>query len=165
MLRAILAAIVGFVVMTLVGAILITGLWFSLGSDFAFKEGSTSTSDSWALLLLGTGLIAAIAGGAVAATIGGVHSGRAINLLLGLNLAIGVFAIASWFMMDPDKLPGDTTVDDLSFVEASQVARPPIWYNPAVVVIGLIGIYIGGTYLAKRSIAAHDLQEQRASSE
>lgn len=156
MTRAILAAFLGFVVMSLISFALITALWFMLGSDFAFKQGTTSTSDSWALLLLGVGLVGAIAGGCTAAMVGGFHSGKAVNFLLGLNLALGIFAIAGWFLLEPASLPGDTSIDELTFVEAGQYARPPIWYNPAVVVIGLIGIYIGGTYLAKRSIAAHD---------
>ena len=142
MRRNILAAIAGYAVMAVL-VIAGTGVaWLALGSAGAFDGEGPEPSTPWLALNLMSGLIAAVFGGLVARRIGG--SGKAVRILLGLVVALGlVFAVVAT-VAAPEPEPAGKPVVEMSWAEAGQYARQPAWYNWLIPFVGAAGVLLGG---------------------
>jgi hypothetical protein len=91
MLRAILAAIVGYVLLAVVLMALYFGAYFAVGVERSFQPTSYEPSTLWLALMFASGLVAAIPGGFVATKIGGA---RGVRILLGLLVAMAALEVA-----------------------------------------------------------------------
>ncbi len=144
-LRDLLAAIAGYATMA-VAVFAGTGIaWAALGPEGAFREGTTEAATGWSLAMCAFGLLASIAGGAIAALAGSRSSGRRpVVILAGLVLALGLAAAVLQLRGAPSPPPGAERTAELTFFEAGAVARSPVWYNFAIPLIGAIGAILGG---------------------
>lgn len=142
MLRNVLGAVLGYVVMVIVVLAGIGVAWMILGGSGAFDGEGPVPSMAWVVNNLLFGFVAAIAGGFAARKIG--RSMTAVKILVGLILAFG-----AWFAVTADssyakREPVGKPVAEMSFTEAGQHARNPSWYNFVIPLVGVAGVLIGG---------------------
>jgi hypothetical protein len=139
--RTILAVIAGYLAMAALILGSFSGLYYVMGPDRAFQPGAYDPSTQWILASLVLGIIAAIVGGYVTASIDG--SARAIRALALLVVVLGVgMAVAT--MGGTDTRPTVRT-GDVSNSEAMMNARQPAWVSFSFPVIGALGVLIGGS--------------------
>ncbi len=144
MIRAVIAAFLGYVVTVICVMAGIATVWYSLGNAFAFDGETTTASTGWSLLMLICGFAAAIVGGCAAAKIGGPKGRLAVRVLLGLIIVLGCLTFYAQMNATPMPLPEGVAIQDLTFMEAGQYAVSPMWYNVAIVIVGGIGVWLGG---------------------
>lgn len=150
MLRTTIAAVLGYVVMVIGVLSGITGVWFAMGNAFAFEGDSVVASLPWSLTMLGVGFLAACLGGVVAAVVGGPRRKNAVKTLIGMIVILGFLTAASQWNLPVKELPESKSIADLTFMEAGQYARSPNWYNVAIVIVGMIGVWLSGLVLCRR---------------
>ncbi len=148
MLRTVLGALIGYLVIAVITLLGVAGLWVVLGAEAAFREGTTVASNLWAGANCVIGLVAAIMGGLVAAAIGRHPTRLPVKVLAGLVLLLGMILAFRQLDVQPDPLPEGKTVAELTFVEAGTVAVSPTWYNFAIPLIGTLGVLMGGYLVA-----------------
>jgi hypothetical protein len=142
--RAIVGAIVGYIVII---AIVIGGLfaaWAVLGGSGSFEGDGPYPSSAWNAAALASGFIAAIAGGWVARKLG--RSALGVKILVGLMLVLGLYgaltAEASYQKRSAEAVAKPAS--ELTFMEAGQVAKNPAWYNWVIPFVGVAGALLGG---------------------
>lgn len=150
MVRAILAAVGGYVFMVMIVMTGIAAVWFSMGNQFAFDGESNRASMKWTLAMLASGLVASIAGGLFASLVGGTKGNSAVRILLGIVLVLGLLSLAAQLVAEPPMMPEGTKVADLTFVEAGTYAVSPMWYNVAIIFVGLGGTCFGGRQVRRQ---------------
>jgi hypothetical protein len=123
--RNILAAIGGYVVMILVVFVGIGSAWMILGASGAFAGESPTPSSAWMVGNLVSGFMAAVAGGWAARRVG--TSSASVRILIGLVLVLGVVSLLLSQGASVQAL--DKPVADLTFMEAGSYAVQPAWYN------------------------------------
>lgn len=135
MLRNILAAIAGYLVMAAVLFVLFSLLWVTLGPTNAFQPDSWVVSDYWVIGTVVLGFAAAYIAGRVCARIG--HDARAATILIALVIVLGVVrALMQVEMAGPRP-------EDLSMMEATEGARHPVWFDWLNPLIGAAGVWLG----------------------
>ncbi len=149
--RAILGVIVGYILMA--GAVFgsFAVAWMVLGADGAYKEGLWEISTTWMIMMFAVGLIAAMIGGAVCATIAAKGS-KAAAVLAGLVLVFGL-ALAGYKLAAPQEDLPTVREGEVTMFEVSENTRQPtamLFGNP---VIGLIGVLIGARLTRRKSAA------------
>ncbi len=144
MIRAIVAAVVGYVGMVCVVMLGIAATWFSLGNEFAFAGETVYASQGWTIASLVGGAVAAVFGGRLATLVSRKKPVLATKILIGLVIVLGAITIAMNLTTDVPELPEGTKIADLDFLEAGQYARSPMWYHFAIVIVGVIGVSCGG---------------------
>ena len=93
----------------------------------------------WVAVSTILGLIAAIIGGYVAATL--AKSGTAVKITAGIVLVMGIITIAV-IMGSPGAVEARTA--DVSNFEAMGKAQTPLWVSVIDPVVGIISVFIGG---------------------
>lgn len=143
MLRAIIAVIVGYVVMFIWVVATLTAAWFALGSDFAFNEGTYEASTGWSVVMLVLGLVGAVIAGCVTASIG--RAAAPVKVLAGIVLVLGL-AEAAVHQLRPEEPETEPAapVEELAVWEAAGKSQPPAWYSFTIPVVGCAGVLIGG---------------------
>lgn len=140
MLRSILGAVGGYVVIVIVVLAGIGLAWMALGGEGAFAGDGPAPSTTWMLINLGTGFVAALAGGCAARAIG--TSATAVYILIGLILVLGLVSAVVGAGAEGSAI--DKPVAELTFAEAGQYAVQPGWYNWVVPIVGAAGAWLGG---------------------
>jgi hypothetical protein len=143
MIRAISSAILGYVTMVIVILGGIAATWFGLGNRFAFVDNTNQASLGWSLLQLVSGLVASCLGGWVAARVAASRANLAIKIFTGLILVLGLLSLAMHLAVTPPPLPEGKTIDSLTFTEAAEFARSPVWYDAVIILVGILGIRVG----------------------
>lgn len=143
MIRAILSAILGYVTMVIVILGGIAATWFGLGNRFAFVDDTNQASLGWSSLQLVSGFAAACLGGWVAARVAAGRANLAIKILTGLILVLGLVSLGMHLAIAPLPLPEGKTIDSLTFTEAAEFARSPVWYDAVIILVGILGIRVG----------------------
>lgn len=153
MVRAILSAIAGYVVMVFVviGGIALT--WYGLGNRFAFVGDTNDASLGWSLIQLLNGAFAAALGGYAAMNLGGAKGPLASRILLGMLVLLGLLSLSMALNATPPPMPEGKTIDSLTFTEAGQFARSPTWYHFAIVAVGCAGVWVGSRCCTPKSNA------------
>jgi hypothetical protein len=144
MVKPILSAVLGYVVMVICVLLGIATVWFAMGPQFAFDGESVNASVNWSLSMIGCGLIAAMIGGFVAAKTAGSSRSRALQCLIALVIVLGLVTFVMQRSSEPQPLPEGMTIETLTFQDAGKYAVSPTWYNVAIVIVGVIGVWIGG---------------------
>ncbi len=149
--RAILGVIVGYLVMA--GAVFgsFAVAWMVMGADGTYKEGSWEVSTTWMIMMFAVGLIAAMIGGAVCATIAAKGS-KAAMVLAGLVLVVGL-ASAGFMMIAPEEEMPTVRESGATMFEATQYSQEPTVMLLGNPVIGLVGVLIGARLLRRKSAA------------
>ena len=142
-LKNIIAAIVGYVVMFATIFIGFSIVWSILGANGAFQAGSWDVTGTWIGASIVVGIIAAIAGGFVCSKLGANH--HAVAILIGLVVVLGIVSA----IPDASVATGPRP-DGVSLFESMTSVRQPrwiAWLNP---VIGAIGVVLGARLEAKK---------------
>lgn len=139
MLRKILAVVVGLIVMMVIVSAGFTAGVFGLGLDWILEPGRYEATMRWSLIAMGTGLVAAAAGGLVCAIVS--RSSGAPKVLAACVLVLGALsAITTVVSTRPDPGPrpaGELMGDTLKKLEE------PTWVAIANPVVGCVGVMIG----------------------
>jgi hypothetical protein len=144
MLRTIASVVLGYVAMVFLVILSIAACWFGLGNEFAFEGESNRASVGWSLIILSGGFAAAIVAGCITAKVAGAKCRSAATKgLVGVILVLGLLSAISSFTMTPTPMPEGKSIRDLTFTEAGQYARSPAWYEFAIIVVGMGGVYLG----------------------
>jgi len=144
MARAILAAILGYVVIVAVVIGSLALAWAFLGGAGSFDGEGPYPSTAWTGTAVVAGFIAAFLGGWVAFKVG--RSGLAVKILVGLMLVLGLYGALTAESSYQKRVANavDKPVADLTFMEAGQVAKSPAWYNWIIPFVGAAGAMLGG---------------------
>ncbi len=146
--RSIAGAVVGYIVLALIIMGCYTAAFLGLGPSFAFQsDGSTNVTMGWLMLMVVVSLLAAVAGGYVAAMVGGGSGARAVQFLLVLVLVLGVISAVAEMGKE---VPADLNPSQLSNIEAAQYAVQPTWFAFTVPVLGMVGVWFGGLLYRRR---------------
>ena len=142
--RAILGAVVAYVVVVIVVIGSLALAWAVLGGSGSFTGEGPYPSTAWNAAALVSGFIAAVIAGWVALKVG--RSALAVKILVGLMLVLGIFGALtaeSAYEKRAQKAV-DKPVADLTFMEAGAVAKNPAWYNWVIPFVGAAGALLGG---------------------
>lgn len=145
MIRALLSAVLGYVVMVIVILGGIAATWFGLGNRFAFVGDTNQASLGWSLLQLASGLAAACVGGWLTARVAGGRASLAIKILTAVILTLGMISLVAHLTIVPPPMPEGKTIDSLTFTEAAEFARYPVWYDAVIILVGVVGIRVGAS--------------------
>lgn len=141
MARTIIAVVAGYLCMFVLVSVTITGVFLLMGAEWSFKPGSFEASNGWIVMSLVANLIIGIIGGFICALI--AKGGKAP-----LVLALVVFALGLAFAV-PAVVAHRANADlvrsgTVTFTDAMQKAREPLWVPFTAPIIGAVGVLIGG---------------------
>lgn len=148
MWRKALAVVAGYVVMAVFIMVTLTIAWSVLGPSFAFAEGTTEVTTGWMAVNLPLSFLGAALGGWAAALIG--RGPGAVKILAGLIFILGLGMAVAHVMVDPRPEDREAAAAEhqpaaeMSGYEASSEAIQPTWYNFALPLIGVAGVFFGG---------------------
>ena len=146
MLRSILGAIAGYVILVLVIFLLFTVAYLALGADGAFNPGGYDVSMTWIVVSFVLGFIAAVIAGYLAAIIG--SGSTAVKILAGIILVLGIVSAVSVSMTPASADPRTAETPNL---EAMTKAQTPLWVALLNPVIGIAGVLVGGGLRKERA--------------
>ncbi len=138
MLRNILAAIAGYIVMALVLFAAMTVSWMGFGVDGAFQPGSWEVTGGWIAVSIVVGLVAAVVGGYTCKWIG--RTERAVQILLGIVVVLGLLTIVS--EMAIEKVASGRP-DEVPMFEAMANGIQPGWLTWLNPILGVVGVLYG----------------------
>jgi hypothetical protein len=139
MTRAVVAVILGYVVMFVIVFVTLTASYLVLGMERTFQPGSYNVTALWMVVMLVFSLLAAIVGGKVCRIVSDTRI--ALVLLVALVLVLGVVsAVPALYAVETN--PART--GDVSNIQAMMNAKEPKWLSVSLPVIGIIGVLIGG---------------------
>ena len=138
MLRKILGAIAGYIVIFIIIFVTFSGAYLTMGADKAFEPGTYDVTMTWIGVSFVLGFIASVIGGFVAALIG---NKGAVRILAGIVLVMGVLTLV---MVSMSPKPGPRTPSVSNF-EAMAQAQQPLWLCIANPILGIIGVMVGGS--------------------
>lgn len=148
MLRPILAVVTGYLAIAAFVMVAFSAVWLALGASFAFRPGTVEVTAGWMLMAVPVNLAAAILGGLTCTWMSRSASGRPVQVLAGLVLALGILSAVLSLSADPPAPPPGT---DLTTFAAAQYAVQPSWYEFTLPVIGVVGVLLGGVLGRRRS--------------
>jgi hypothetical protein len=146
MLRAILSVIAGYVTMFMVVMATFSVAFLALGTERAFAPGSWDPSVTWLVVSFTLGLLAAVVGGWVCATI--ARAPKPPMALAVLVVVLGLMGAVS-VLMSPDEGGLSVREGGASNLEAMKNARQPAWVAFLNPFVGVAGVLLGAG-LARR---------------
>ena len=148
MLRIIAGIIVGFIVMVILVMATFGITIAALGIEKTVQPGSYWTTNTFNIIVLIGGFIAAIIGGLVCGMI--ARNSMAAFALVAILLATGIGSvIADMNRPDPPARTAPATLEDIS-----RYGKEPMWFAFSKIVFGAVGVLIGSSMVKKRRPAA-----------
>ena len=135
-LKNILAAVLGYVVMFAVSFPLFSLMWLALGADGSFQPGSWQVSSAWIASSIVLGGIVSTAGGFSCSKL--AVSRQGVTFLIGLVILFAILAALPDAATDLGARP-----DSVSMFDAMTSAQQPSWMLGINAVIGVIGVLFG----------------------
>lgn len=164
MLRIIGSILLGYVTMALLIMVSFSLLWMVMGTEIAFRAGTTRVTWAWLAVSLPLSVIAAAVGGMVTVWVarsrefGGLLGLAGLILVLGVGSALGQMTAGT----TPADLPPS---HPLSAFEAAMSARQPLWVAWSLPLLGIIGAFLGGgLVLSRRAVRGRHIQEAQVDS-
>jgi len=153
MLRAILSVIAGYVTLFMVVMATFSVAFLALGTERAFAPGSWDPSVLWLVVSFALGLLAAVVGGWVCATI--ARAPKPPMALAVLVVVLGLMGAVSVVMRSPDEGGPSVREGDVSNLEAMNNARQPAWVALLNPFVGVAGVLLGARLAGREpSVAA-----------
>jgi hypothetical protein len=140
--KGVLAVVLGYVAMFLVVFLALAAAYALLGAEGAFESGVYLPSTAWIVTMIVVGIIAALVGGCVCATIAGSGS-RAPLALAALVLVLGLLMAVPSALDSGEGLPS-IRPDGVGMFEAMENARQPLWVALLNPLLGAGGVLVGG---------------------
>ncbi|MCE7974730.1 MAG: hypothetical protein DYG92_10490 [Leptolyngbya sp. PLA1] len=141
MVRTIAAIVVGYIVIAVTVFGLGLGAYAGIGPENAYQERSWHATTIIGLLMLISGVLAAVVGGWVAGKIDGTP--RGYRGLAGVLLVLGL-GMAALQMAQPAPPPRTEPVTMKLAMEHRRDHRDPAWVTWLLPVIGSVGVMVGG---------------------
>lgn len=145
MVRNVLGVVVGYIAMFAFVFLTFTALYFILGVDGSFQNGTYEVSITWIILSFILGLAAAVLGGFVCVLIS--INQKAALVLAGLVFILGMAMAIPQISESADEVH-EMRKDEVSNMEAMQKAKQPVLVLLLNPLIGVIGV-IAGSKLKK----------------
>lgn len=149
MVRAVLACVLGYLVMVLVVFGSFSAMLLILGVDGSFKEGTWEISQTWLIGSFVLGLVAAVAGGLVCGAIARAGSKAPMALaaiVLGLGMLMAIPALMASSSDETEARPSDVPMAD-----AMMNAQQPVIAAIGNPIVGAIGVIIGAAMVRKKA--------------
>ncbi len=149
MMRSLGGVVLGYLMMA---AFVILSLFFAyrmMGADLVFRPGVFDVSGLWILTSMVLGLIAAVLGGYVCASV--ARNMGAPKMLAVVVIVLGVALALPAVTGDAPTLPREATV---ASSEAMQSARQPAWLALLNPLIGAVGVLWGARLKGAREPSA-----------
>ncbi len=154
--RKILAVVAGYAAMAVLVMVVFSLALATLGTSLVFVEGTTRPSGGWLAFSLVVSLVAAAAGGWVAARIG--HQATAAKILAGVVLILGLIMAVAQPERDPER--AQQIIDEAGGVEGvamgdlADIAEQPAWFAWVIPFLGAAGVLVGGSSAGRGSATA-----------
>lgn len=136
MLKAILAVVVGYIVMAILAFAIFTCAYLALGADRVFEPEGYAASTLWMAIMVAVSLLLGLLGGWICAAIS--KSKRTCQVFAGIVLALGLLsAVVTMMKEHPDAVRSG----DVSNIQAMQMTQTPAWLcllNPALAAAGVL---------------------------
>lgn len=144
MLRIIAGIIVGFIVMAVLVMACFAITMAALGMERILKPNSYWTTDTFNIIVLGGGLLAAVVGGMVCKAI--ARDSKAVFALAAIVLAMGIGSAAvNMNRPDPPTRTGPATIQDIQ-----THGKEPTWFAIMKTLLGAAGLVIGSSLASRR---------------
>ena len=144
--RAVASVVSGYVVMALIVFGTFTVAFLLMGPDRTYQAGTYDVSSLWIAVSIALSVLAAVAGGRVAAAVARTDAPpkilAALVLVLGLVMA---YADAGRMAAQPN-----VRETDPGFVDAAQASRQPAWLLYLNPLFGAVGVLVGAGLGRKR---------------
>jgi hypothetical protein len=141
MLRSVLAVVVGYILMVILGVVAFMTIYTLMGANWSFKPASYQASTRWTVMQFVVTLVFAGIAGLICAVI--ARGGKAPLALAAVVLALGfLFAVLGTALRPADT--HEVRTGDVPNMEAMSKARHPVWVVFLGPVIGAVGVVIGG---------------------
>ena len=140
MVRAVVAVVVGYVVMFALVFVTFIAAYLALGTDRVFQTGTYDVSAVWLAVGFALSVLAALVGGYVCAWIAR-RRGPAVALA-GLVLVLGLAMALMGALAPPADRPATRTAD-VGNMEAMKYGRTPTWIALINPLIGSAGVLMG----------------------
>ena len=152
MVRVLIGAVVGYICIGLLVAVLLTLAAIAMGPQRVYADASWQPSMAWCLASLCVGFAAAAIGSLVAALIAASRRGGYAICAL-----VCVFGIASAILTDAtppaDAPPRPAEMGAADYLQSAMYSRVPKWVDWANVAVGVAGALAGATLYPRRSPA------------
>lgn len=141
MVRSILSVVVGYVVLAV--AVSLSSALVLLTPGFVFQAHTVEPSLLFTVFNLFLSLLAALAGGYVAALVAGENRPTPVKVLAGSILIVGL-ALAVPQQLHSHPAPTAEELDRMTLLERASHAREPVWYSFLIPFVGCFGVLAGG---------------------
>lgn len=147
MLRIIAGVIVGWIVMAVLVMATFGVTMLALGLEDVLQPNSYWTTDTFNIIVLVGGFIAAIVGGVVCVAI--ARTAKATIALLAIVLIFGVGSAA----MNVSKPDPPARTGEAAFEDIATHGKEPVWFAFGKVVSAMAGVLIGSALVSRRPVA------------
>ncbi len=137
--RNILAAVAGYILLSVVLIVLFSVTFMVMGVDWSFKAGSYEASGAWVTIMILFSIGVAVLGGYVAQAI--AKNDMGVKILAGIVLVMGL--ITAIIEMNTERAM-EVRPDDVPLMEAMMKGIQPIWLTFLNPIIGVVGVLFGG---------------------
>jgi uncharacterized membrane protein YeaQ/YmgE (transglycosylase-associated protein family) len=158
--RAIISAVVGLVGMVIVVVAGDLGIWAAFGSSFVLDRENLTVQTGYCILNLVVGVMAALLGGYLASRLAGNQGKLAARILVIAVLLLGTIFIIMEATRKIEPLPIDAVVADMTPQDLAKHIASPTWYNFSIVVLGIMGVFLGAQYVNRFTGQALDESEE-----
>jgi len=152
MLRIAVGAIVGYICIGLLVALLLTVTAIAMGPQRVYADESWQPSIAWCLASLGVGLVAAVISGLVAALVAATRRGAQAlcSLVCVFGFSAAIFSDAT---PPADAPPRPAEMGFMDYLNSARYSRVPKWVDWANVAVGAAGTLVGARLYARRKPA------------
>lgn len=140
MLRIVLGALAGYLVMAFLIFGTFTLAYLAMGTEGAFQPGSYEVSGLWLAISFVLATLAAVVGGVVCVAVG--RKAKAVLILVVMVLVLGLLS-ALPVIQDSDSGEPRVRGEDVGNLEAMQAAKQPVWVALLNPLVGVAGVLIG----------------------
>jgi hypothetical protein len=151
MLRSIFAVVLGYVVLAVL--VMLATAPLLLAPQLAFAPDSLEPTPLFTLWSLALSLAAAVVAGLVCALAAGRAPNRAVSILAGLVLVLGIALAAAQSRRPVAEHPPEA-IAHMSVVERASLSREPAWYSFLLPFIGSGGVLLGGRLRVRHSVSS-----------
>lgn len=149
MLRIAVGAIVGYICMGILLVLLLTATAIAMGPQRVYAGESWQPSIAWCLASLGAGLVAAAAGGLVAALVAATRGGAyaLCSLVCVFGFSAAIFSDAT---PPADAPPRPAEMRVLDYLNSARYSRVPKWVDWGNVAVGAAGTLLAACLYPRR---------------
>lgn len=133
--------LLGYVTMFVAVFLLFSAGYLVLGTDGSYQAGSWDVSFAWVILSIVVGLLAAVAGGYVCASIS--DSPKAPQALVGVVVVLGLLMALPAVMGGSAEAATMVRPDTVGLFDAMMNAKQPNWLTLLNPVLGAVGVVVG----------------------